>query len=97
GELYNTIRTFPDTHIIATAKRQDNGEPQVCVWTNKYGKGNVFATTIGHHNETMADPAYLDMVTRGLLWSVGRIDDFKKTDEATDAEILKLVSAPVEA
>ena len=86
----------PTRDALATATRQDTGEPQTCVWTNKYGKGNVFATTIGHHNETMADPAYLDMVTRGLLWSVGRIDEFKKTDEATDKEILKLIDIPVE-
>ena len=94
GELYHTIKTFPHAHPIATAQRRDTGEPQVCIWTNKYGKGNVFATTIGHHNETMADPAYLDMVTRGLLWSVVRLDDFHETDEATDAEIMKLVNIP---
>ena len=96
GELYHTIKVFPSAHTIATAQRRDTGEPQVCVWTNKYGKGNVFATTIGHHNETMADPAYLDMVTRGLLWSVGRLDEFQKTDEEADAEILKLVNTKVD-
>jgi uncharacterized protein len=44
------------------------------VWTNTYGKAHVFVTTMGHSNETMSDPQYLDMVTRGLLWTLGRLD-----------------------
>jgi type 1 glutamine amidotransferase len=48
----------------------------VCVWTNTYnGKTKVFATTLGHNNETVADARYLDLITRGLLWSVGKLDD----------------------
>jgi type 1 glutamine amidotransferase len=35
----------------------------------------VFATTLGHNNDTVADPRYLDLVTRGLLWSLGKLDD----------------------
>ena len=34
GELHHTIKTFPDAKPLATAQRQDTGEPQVCVWTN---------------------------------------------------------------
>jgi len=48
----------------------------VCVWTNTYnGKTKVFATTLGHNNETVGDARYLDLVTRGLLWSVGKLDE----------------------
>ena len=44
-------------------------------WTNLYkGKTRVFATTLGHNNETVNDPRYLDLVTRGLLWSVNKLD-----------------------
>jgi type 1 glutamine amidotransferase len=35
----------------------------------------VFATTLGHNNATVADPKYLDLVTRGLLWSCDRLDE----------------------
>ena len=32
----------------------------VVVWTNLYkGKAKVFATTLGHNNETVADARYL--------------------------------------
>ena len=72
GELYHTVRVFDTATPLATARRQDNDESQVCVWTNNYHGARVFATTVGHYNETMVTPEYLDMVTRGLLWAVGR-------------------------
>ena len=37
------------------------------------GKTKVFATTLGHNNETVADARYLDLVTRGLLWATGHL------------------------
>jgi type 1 glutamine amidotransferase len=46
------------------------------VWTNLFnGKTRVFATTLGHNNETVADDRYLDLITRGLLWSLDKLDD----------------------
>jgi len=48
----------------------------VCVWTNTYnGKTKVFATTLGHNNDTVGDPRYLDTLARGLLWSVGKLEE----------------------
>lgn len=29
---------------------------------------------MGHNLHTMADPAYLDLVTRGLLWTLGKLE-----------------------
>jgi hypothetical protein len=48
----------------------------VVVWTNEYGdkKTRVFSTTIGHNNETVSDPKYLDLVTRGVLWATGHLE-----------------------
>jgi hypothetical protein len=30
---------------------------------------------LGHNNVTVGDDRYLDLVTRGLLWSVGKLDE----------------------
>jgi type 1 glutamine amidotransferase len=55
----------------------DNGpkhkpeEPQACIWVNQYGKGKVFATTIGHHNETVSTKEFLDLITNGVRWATG--------------------------
>ena len=83
-ELYNNS----NGKLLDTAKslvrgkqtyKDGNGEEKVTdvvsVWTNTYaGKTRVFATTIGHNTETVSDPRYLDLVTRGLLWSVNKLD-----------------------
>lgn len=48
----------------------------VVVWANEYGpnKTKIFSTSLGHNNETVADSRYLDLVTRGLLWSTNNIE-----------------------
>ena len=84
-ELYNNITgKLLDTAQPLTRGKQTyttkDGKEHVddCVvtWTNLYrGKTKVFATTLGHNNETVADARYLDLVTRGLLWSVGKLDE----------------------
>ena len=70
GELYNVQETLTATPLAGG----DNGKAKYdVIWFNEYGKGKVFGTTMGHHNETMSDPVYLDLVGRGLLWSVGHL------------------------
>ena len=91
GELYHTLKVFPNTTVLGTAKRNDNQEEQVCIWTNQYHDTRVFGTTIGHYNETMAAPKYLDMLTRGILWSVYG-DDFPELTTAP-AEVTAEIQA----
>ncbi len=55
-------------------KRRATTSDYVVVWTNNYHGSKVFATTLGHNNETVSDPRYLDLVTRGLLWSCGKLN-----------------------
>ena len=84
-ELYNNSsgKLLPTATPLARGKQIDkdrNGKERVddtvVVWTNEYNKKNrVFATTLGHNNDTVADPRYLDLVTRGLLWSVDKLDE----------------------
>lgn len=76
-ELYNNIKLFETAKPLARG-RQDTGKKVddfVVTWTNTYGKARVFSTTLGHNNATVDDPRYLDMVTRGLLWSVDKLND----------------------
>lgn len=86
-ELYNNVqkddnfKTWPEAHALARGK-QGAGDKlgendSVVVWTNLYGpkKTRIFSTTIGHNNATVQDPRYLDLVTRGLLWTCGKLGD----------------------
>ncbi|HBJ86971.1 MAG TPA: hypothetical protein DDZ88_24555 [Verrucomicrobiales bacterium] len=49
----------------------------VVAWTNEYGpnKTRVFSTTLGHNTETVADARYLSLITRGILWATGHINE----------------------
>ncbi len=96
GELYHTIKIFDTATPLAQAKRKSDQQPQVCIWTNDYQGTRVFGTTIGHYNQTMADPKYLDMMTRGLLWAVQKdpAKDFTPSTKEMDDEIKALVAAP---
>ncbi|MFV1995847.1 MAG: ThuA domain-containing protein, partial [Verrucomicrobiales bacterium] len=73
GELYNVLKLWPQATALAQGTSETTTDPQICIWINEYGKSRVFGTTIGHHNSTMSDPVYLDLVTRGLLWATGRL------------------------
>ena len=81
-ELYNNVQIFPTVTPLAhgkqTVKNKDGTTKEndyVVVWANDYQGTRVFNTTIGHNNITVDDPRYLDLVTRGLLWACGKLDD----------------------
>ena len=44
------------------------------IWTNDFDGTRVFGTTYGHTNETFENKVFLDLLTRGILWSAGRLD-----------------------
>ncbi len=77
GALLDSARAVVRGRQKVTRKNgTENTEESVVVWTNSYNdRAKVFATTLGHNNETVADPRYLNLVTRGLLWSCGKLDD----------------------
>jgi uncharacterized protein len=72
-ELYNIDKSWPTMTPLVQAWSIEGEKHFPVVWTNTYGKAKVFATTMGHNNRTQSDPVYLDLVTRGLLWSVGKL------------------------
>ena len=83
-ELYNNItgQLLDTAHALAIGRQPPaavEGKPApaeaIVTWTNLYhGKTRVFATTLGHNNATVGDARYLDLVARGLLWSVDKLD-----------------------
>jgi type 1 glutamine amidotransferase len=90
-ELYNNSagKLLDTAHALATGTQTLPGgkdTTSVVVWTNNYNKKTrVFATTLGHNNATVEDARYLDLVTRGLLWSCDKLND-KYLKPVTSAE-----------
>jgi type 1 glutamine amidotransferase len=84
-ELYHSLQIFPTAHALAKGDQvvtdkdtqQQKTESDVVAWINEYGanKTRVFNTTLGHMNETVADARYLDLISRGLLWAAGKLDE----------------------
>ncbi len=79
-ELYNNVNLF-DAHPLAMGTQDQKAadgsiKPQqyVVAWTNEKVGARSFSTTIGHNNETVADARYLDLVTRGTLWAMDKLN-----------------------
>jgi type 1 glutamine amidotransferase len=74
-ELYKNEKLWPNLMPLAESYGVETKKDHVVIWTNTYGKGKVFGTTLGHGNQTVEDPIYLDLVARGLLWSCDKLDE----------------------
>jgi type 1 glutamine amidotransferase len=72
-ELYEIERVWPETKPLAQAFSEQTKKSSPVIWINTHGKARVFVTTLGHNNEMMSNPVYLDLVTRGLLWTLDKL------------------------
>jgi type 1 glutamine amidotransferase len=72
-ELYELERVWPTMTPLAQSFSVESKKQHPIIWTNTHGKAKVFVTSLGHNTEMIADPVYLDLVTRGLLWTVGKL------------------------
>lgn len=74
-ELYQTIEMIQDAKPLLRAKSPSDGREHIVCWSQMYGKGRVFATTLGHDMKTVQSADYLDLVSRGILWSCGKLGE----------------------
>lgn len=74
-ELYQTIQFPKQSHALLKAKSAQSGQEHVVCWTHEYGKGRVFATTLGHDLKTVGQDDYHRLLAAGLLWACDRLAD----------------------
>jgi len=74
-ELYRNEKIWPTVTPLGTAYSEESKKDHVVIWLNNPGKTRVFATTLGHGNDTMKSGVYLDLVSRGLLWACDKLDE----------------------
>ena len=72
GELYVVEKIWPACEVLATAYGVDTETEHPVIWTNRLGSTRVFATTLGHHNETMQTDVWLNVVANGVRWVTRR-------------------------
>ena len=74
-ELYELEKVWPTMTPLAQSFSIESKKTYPVMWTNTHGKAKVFVTSLGHNTEMIANPLYLDIVGRGLLWTVGHLKD----------------------
>ena len=57
----------PSIHVLASATWSDKQHP--LAWTQPYGEGRVFYTTLGHGPETFERPMMQKLMTNGTRWA----------------------------
>lgn len=101
-ELYNNVRVFDSATPLArgaqVVKNKDGSirtNDFVVAWANLHHGTRIFSTTLGHNNETVADPRYLDLVTRGLLWACGKLNaDYLKPAPVNEQLLEQIQKSP---
>jgi len=73
-ELYIIQKVWPNAKTLATSKSEKTGKEQPVVWVNDFGGTRVFGTTYGHSDATFRDETFIDLIARGLLWSVDQLE-----------------------
>jgi type 1 glutamine amidotransferase len=74
-ELYVIEKLWPNTKVLASSVSEKDQKLYPVMWTNKYGKARVFGTTYGHSKDTFADEVFLNVLSRGIQWSAGRLTE----------------------
>lgn len=71
-ELYVIEKFWPGAKALATAVSPEDQKEYPLVWVHEYGGARVFGTTLGHGNDTWADPVFQELLKRGFKWAVRR-------------------------
>jgi type 1 glutamine amidotransferase len=74
-EMYQTIEMGPQAKVLLKAKSPSSGKEHMVCWTNQYGQGRVFGTTLGHDLKTAGQTDYHRLLSYGLLWACGKLGD----------------------
>jgi len=74
-EMYQTVEMGPQAKVLLKAKSPSSGKEHMVCWTNQYGQGRVFGTTLGHDLKTAAQSDYQRLLSHGLLWACGKLGE----------------------
>ena len=85
GELYLIETVLPETTVLATSLSEETGKDEPIVWTNLHQGVRVFATTLGHHNETMRSEPWQTMIAEGFKWALAVQDSPDKDSLNVDS------------
>jgi len=74
-EMYQTVEMGPQAKVLLKARSPSSGKEHMVCWTNQYGQGRVFGTTLGHDLKTAGQSDYHRLLGYGLLWVCGKLGE----------------------
>ena len=74
-ELYQNVKLWPGATPLLTSYSETSKKDHVVAWTNRYGEGKVFGTSLGHDTATAAQDSYHRLLADGLLWICDKLDE----------------------
>jgi uncharacterized protein len=69
-ETYNHYYTSPDVKVLLRTDHPKN-DPEIA-WAHQYGNSRVFYLMLGHDSKAWANPAYPELLLRGIRWTSGK-------------------------
>lgn len=90
GEVYNRMELLPGAEVLARAWDDPNnclpnraacgtGKDEPILWTNRYGAGRIFMTTLGHDLKSISSPEFQTTLVQGTMWTAtGKVDEQSK-------------------
>jgi len=66
-EAYNHGYFAPDIRVLLTTNHPKN-DPNIA-WVHEYGKSRVFYFQLGHDSQAWKNPAYPEILARGIQWA----------------------------
>jgi uncharacterized protein len=69
-ETYNGYYVEPGARVLLTTDHPKN--ERTIAWISPYGKSRVFYLQLGHDSKAWSNPAYVEILSRGIRWAAGR-------------------------
>lgn len=68
-ELYAKLSGDAEIQVLATADSEWSGKTEPIVFSKSYGKGRVLQNVLGHGIDAKRNPAYEQLLRRGVQWA----------------------------
>ena len=72
-EVYKIVKVEPGVKELARAYGSETEAYHTAVWTYEYGDNRVFGTSLGHSTSSYGREEFLELVSRGVLWTAGKL------------------------
>jgi type 1 glutamine amidotransferase len=69
-ETYGEYDVLPSIRVLLTTDQPENAH--TIAWANEYGKSRIFYFQLGHDSNAWRNPAYPEILRRGIRWAAGR-------------------------